>query len=59
MTTNLPMRPKDLGLVLLVILVWGVNFAVIKVGVMGIPPLLLGALRFMLAAFPALLFTCM
>lgn len=56
MTTNLPMRPKDLGLVLLVILVWGVNFAVIKVGVMGIPPLLLGALRFMLAAFPALLF---
>lgn len=50
------MRPKDLGLVLLVILVWGVNFAVIKVGVMGIPPLLLGALRFMLAAFPALLF---
>ena len=56
MTTNLPMRPKDLGLVVLVILVWGVNFAVIKVGVMGIPPLLLGALRFMLAAFPALLF---
>ena len=50
------MRPKDLGLVLLVILVWGVNFAVIKVGVVGIPPLLLGALRFMLAAFPALLF---
>ena len=56
MTTNIPMRPKDLGLVLLVILVWGVNFAVIKVGVVGIPPLLLGALRFMLAAFPALLF---
>ena len=41
---------------LLVILVWGVNFAVIKVGLVGVPPLLLGALRFMLAAFPALLF---
>lgn len=52
----LPMRPKDLALALLVIGVWGVNFAVIKVGVVGVPPLLLGALRFMLAAFPALLF---
>lgn len=50
------MRPKDLALALLVIVVWGVNFAVIKVGVVGIPPLLLGALRFLLAAFPALLF---
>lgn len=56
MSTALPMRPKDLGLALLVILVWGVNFAVIKVGVVGVPPLLLGALRFALAAFPALLF---
>lgn len=51
----LPMRPKDLALALLVIGVWGVNFAVIKVGVVEVPPLLLGALRFMLAAFPALL----
>lgn len=52
----LPMRSKDLALALLVICVWGVNFAVIKVGVVGVPPLLLGALRFILAAFPALLF---
>ena len=51
-----PLRPKDLVLALVVILVWGVNFAVIKVGVVGVPPLLLAALRFMLAAFPALLF---
>lgn len=50
------MRPKDLALALLIIAVWGVNFAVIKVGVVGVPPLLLGALRFLLAAFPALLF---
>ncbi len=56
MSDSPPVRPKDLALALLVILVWGVNFAVIKVGVVGIPPLLLGALRFMLAAFPALLF---
>ena len=54
--TPLAMRPKDIGLGLLVILVWGMNFAVIKVGLTDIPPLLLGALRFMLAAFPAVLF---
>lgn len=46
---------KDLSLALLTILVWGVNFAVIKVGVSGVPPMLLGALRFLLAAFPAVL----
>lgn len=51
-----PLRAKDLVLALVVILVWGVNFAVIKVGVVGVPPLLLAALRFILAAFPALLF---
>lgn len=49
-------KPKDLAIALLIIAVWGVNFAVIKVGLVGVPPLLLGALRFILAAFPALLF---
>eukprot|EP01030_Chromulinospumella_sphaerica_P015243 gene15243-15044_t len=53
---NLPMRPRDLCLALLVIVVWGLNFAVIKVGLNGVPPMLLGALRYLLAAFPALLF---
>lgn len=48
--------PADLALMMVVVLVWGMNFALIKVGVAGIPPLLLGAMRFMLAAFPALLF---
>ena len=51
-----PLRTKDLLLLLTVILVWGVNFAVIKVGVAEIPPLMLGGLRFLLAAFPALFF---
>lgn len=50
------MRPRDVLLTLFVILVWGVNFAVIKIGLVGVPPLLLAALRFLLAAFPALLF---
>jgi O-acetylserine/cysteine efflux transporter len=55
-TLHAPLRPKDILLALVVILVWGVNFAVIKVGVADVPPLLLAALRFMLAAFPAVLF---
>mgnify|MGYP002715457765 FL=1 len=50
------MTPKDLLLALLVIVVWGLNFVVIKVGLHGMPPMLMGALRFMLAAFPAILF---
>ena len=54
--SSLPLRRADLLLALVVIFAWGVNFAVIKVGVADVPPLLLGALRFMLAAFPAVLF---
>jgi O-acetylserine/cysteine efflux transporter len=50
------MSPKDLLLALVVIVVWGLNFVVIKVGLHGLPPMLLGALRFMLAAFPAVFF---
>jgi O-acetylserine/cysteine efflux transporter len=50
------MSPKDLLLALVVIVAWGVNFVVIKVGLHGMPPMLLGALRFLLAAFPAVFF---
>ncbi|WP_374691029.1 EamA family transporter [Accumulibacter sp.] len=50
------MQPRDLVLALLVVTVWGLNFSVIRIGVADVPPLLLGALRFLLAAFPALLF---
>ncbi len=41
---------------LLVVLLWGLNFVVIKFGVGEFPPLLLGALRFAMVAFPAVLF---
>lgn len=47
---------KDWLAALTVITVWGVNFVVIKLGLGEIPPLLLGALRFTLVAFPAILF---
>ncbi|HVR61462.1 MAG TPA: EamA family transporter [Polyangia bacterium] len=35
---------------------WGFNFVVIKVGIDGVPPLLLAALRFVLVAVPAVFF---
>ncbi|OHX20009.1 EamA family transporter [Chromobacterium sphagni] len=46
----------DLLQALAIVLVWGVNFVVIKWGVAGVPPLLLGALRFCLVVFPAVFF---
>lgn len=39
----------------LVMTIWGLNFLVIKLGVADLPPLLLGALRFVFVAFPAIL----
>ncbi|CAE6748253.1 EamA family transporter [Paraburkholderia domus] len=50
------MSPRDLLLALVVVVAWGVNFVVIKVGLHGVPPMLLGALRFSLAAVPAVFF---
>lgn len=50
------MRPRDLALVLLVVLVWGVNFVVIKLGLRGSSPFMLAGLRFTLTALPAIFF---
>ncbi|MDU7199892.1 O-acetylserine/cysteine exporter [Phytobacter diazotrophicus] len=50
------MTRKDGLLALLVVVVWGLNFVVIKVGLHNMPPLMLAGLRFVLVAFPALLF---
>ncbi|MDR5758020.1 EamA family transporter [Caballeronia sp. LZ035] len=47
------MSPRDLLIATVVIFAWGVNFVVIKLGLHGVPPMLLGALRFALAATPA------
>ena len=43
-------------LALVVTTLWGLSFVVIKLGVGTTPPLLLGALRFAFAAFPAVFF---
>lgn len=50
------MRLRDLALVLLVVLLWGVNFVVIKVGLRGVSPFVLAGLRFALTALPAIFF---
>lgn len=52
-----PLSPLVLWATALVVTaLWGFNFVVIAVGVRDVPPLVLAALRFVLAAFPALLF---
>ena len=50
------MSLKDWGFALLIVFAWGFNFVVIHWGLDGLSPLLLGALRFSLVAFPARLF---
>jgi len=40
------MRPVDVVLSLVVVVVWGVNFVALKIGVTHIPPIFLAALRF-------------
>ena len=50
------MNKRDLLLILSVVTVWGANFTVIKLGLDGVPPMLLVALRYILTAFPAILF---
>ncbi len=50
------MTRRDGFLALLVVIVWGLNFVVIKLGLAHTPPLMLAAMRFMLVAFPAIFF---
>lgn len=49
-------KRKDLILALLVVIVWGVNFTVIKIGLGGLPSMLLVALRYFFTALPAIFF---
>ena len=45
---------SHLLLVLSVVVIWGINFIFVKLGLQDMPPLLLCALRFLLASIPAL-----
>ena len=50
------MKPRHLLLALVIVFFWGVNFAIIKLGLRQISPLGLGVIRFVLAAFPWIFF---
>jgi len=50
------MKPSDILLALIVVLIWGFNFVVIKLGLQGLPPILFTALRFACAALPMVFF---
>lgn len=53
-TINLP--PKHLLLVLAIVVIWGVNFVAVYIGLKSFPPFLLSALRFGLSALPWVFF---
>jgi O-acetylserine/cysteine efflux transporter len=50
------MAARDILLGVFTALIWGFNFVVIKLGLTAFPPLLFSALRFALAAVPAVFF---
>jgi O-acetylserine/cysteine efflux transporter len=50
------MPPAHIALAVLCTVIWGLNFVVIKWGLVDFPPLLFAALRFMLASLPFLPF---
>lgn len=50
------MAARDVGLALLVVVVWGANFTVIKIGLDGVPPMVLAAVRYVVVALPAVFF---
>ena len=53
-TINLP--PKHLLLVLFIVLIWGVNFVAVYIGLKTFPPFMLSAIRFGLSALPLVFF---
>lgn len=48
------MNPRHVLLAIAVMVVWGINFVVIEVGLQDFPPLLFSAMRFFFAAVPAI-----
>ncbi|MGI5352081.1 EamA family transporter [Streptomyces sp. CA-250714] len=50
------MRPLHAALAVLCAALWGFNFVVIEIGLRHFPPLLFSALRFLVAALPAVFF---
>jgi O-acetylserine/cysteine efflux transporter len=55
MSAASPMSGRHVLLALAVVLVWALNFLVIRIGLNDLPPLCFAGLRFALTAFPAVL----
>lgn len=47
------MKAIHMGMALMVVTIWGINFSVIKLGLGDFPPILFSALRFAVVAIPA------
>ncbi|OWT74717.1 MULTISPECIES: EamA family transporter [unclassified Achromobacter] len=56
MTSTTRMSGADYLCVAGVVVIWGCNFVIMKLGLKGLSPMLLGALRFSVASLPFLLF---
>lgn len=56
MTTPQTFSGRDYLCALIVVLVWGTNFVVMKMGLQTLSPMMLGALRFAFASLPFMLF---
>ncbi|WP_291024606.1 EamA family transporter [Hydrogenophaga sp.] len=56
MSESTPFSRGDALRALAVVVIWGLNFVVMKLGLQSISPMLLGALRFAAASLPFLLF---
>lgn len=54
LTKSMPL--SHILLAIVVVVVWGLNWVVIKIGLDGIPPLLLASARFFLTSLPAIFF---
>ena len=50
------MSRRDIGIGLIVVVLWGLNFLAIKLGLGNMPPLLLAVLRFIVVCVPAIFF---
>ena len=54
--TALAFSRGDLLRALAAVVIWGLNFVVMKLGLQGLSPMLLGALRYTATSLPFLLF---
>lgn len=50
------MNRRDIGIGLIVVVLWGLNFIAIKLGLGNMPPLMLAAIRFVVVCVPAIFF---